>query len=613
MQGAVLGNRYEILEKVGEGGMAIVYKARCQILDRIVAVKILKEEYSNDAVFVEKFRTEAHSAAKLSHPNIVNIFDVGKQDDIHFIVMEYVEGETLKDLIAKKAPLASDIASDIAIMICDGIHHAHEKGIIHKDIKPHNILITDSGIIKVADFGIAHVTTNKTITFGGNIVGSVHYISPEQAKGEPVTRETDIYSVGCVLYELLTGQVPFDAESPITIALKHIHNEPTPPHEINPDIPIQLENIILKAISKLPMQRYKTADEMKLDLFNNSFNTSNKYNHNSNNGKTIIMPTLSNEGNDDYMRKKKLKRNRLAILAIALIGLLTGIIVMSFSNFFGNEVVVPDIVGQNIKEAKATLKKENLKMTLLRSEFNAKYEVDEIISQEPKEGMKVKAGREIKVVLSKGQELYKVPNVVGYKLDEAKLLLKNEGFDVGQVEKIYDSKYSEDTVVSQDPKAFQEKEKNILVNLMVSEGEPPEKISMPNLIGLGLAEAREKLKDNNLIVKEIQQKESESHFADIVIGQDTEAGVLVDEGTSVIVTISKGPGPVAQTRAIEFQLPREQEYYKVVIKVEDARGKNEVYNELRAGGEIVYVGISYYGKGLAEVLLNGKIHDTFNL
>lgn len=611
--GTILGDRYEILEKIGEGGMAQVYKARCQILDRIVAVKILKEEYSHDSNFVEKFRTEAHSAAKLSHPNIVNIFDVGRQDDIHFIVMEYVEGETLKDLIARKAPLANDVATDIAIMICDGIHHAHEKGIIHKDIKPHNILITSTGIVKVADFGIAHVTSNKTITFGGNIVGSVHYISPEQAKGEPVTRATDIYSVGCVLYEMLTGSVPFDAESPITIALKHIHDEPKLPRELNPNIPVYLENIILKAIEKYPNYRFATAQEMRNNLLNNNFSNNNKYNHNSNNGQTIFMPPLSNEGNDDYLKKKKIKSGRVAILVVALIGLLSGVLFVAFNNYFGTEVVVPDIVGLDIKEAKIILEKENLKIGIDREEFNSEFKKDEIISQDPKDGMKVKAGREIKVVLSKGQELHKIPNVVGYKLDEAKLLLKNEGFEIGKIEKIYDSKYGEDIVVSQDPKAGVDGGKNTKINLMVSQGEPPDKVPMPNLVGLTLNEARNKIKESNLIVGEIKQQESNEYFSDIVIKQDTDAGILVDEGTSLIITVSKGPGPVAQTRAIEFQLPSDQDYYKVVIRVNDAKGKNEVYNELRRGGETVYVGISYYGKGTAEVLLNGKVHDTFNL
>lgn len=613
MQGTILVNRYELIEKIGEGGMAVVYKAKCQILDRIVAVKILKEEFSNDSNFIEKFRTEAHSAAKLSHPNIVNIFDVGEENNIHFIVMEFIEGETLKELIAKKSPLTNNMALDIAVAICDGIHHAHEKGIIHKDIKPHNILITSSGIVKVADFGIAHATSNKTITFGGGVVGSVHYISPEQAKGEPVTRATDIYSVGCVLYEMLTGKVPFDAESPITIALKHIHDDPILPHELNPQISAELENVILKAISKIPSYRYNSAEEMKDSLLYFSSSKNNKYEPNHENGKTLIMPALSNEGNDEYLRKRRVRTGRITILIVAIVGLLSGILFMGFNNFFGTEVLVPDIVGQDIKEARAELEKHHLKILVDREEFNHEYDPDQVISQEPKDGMKVKSGREIKVVLSKGLELYDIPNVVGHKIDEAKLLIVNEGFEVGNTDKIYDSKYGENVVISQDPVSGKKAEKNTKINLMISQGEPPERIPMPELIGLNLNEARNVLKENNLILKEIEQEESSEYFSNIVIKQDTGAGVLIDEETSVVLTVSKGPGPVAQTRAIEFELPHEQDYYKVVIRVTDAKGKNEVYNELHQGGETIYVGISYYSPGKAEVLLNGKLYDTFNL
>ncbi|HHW61050.1 MAG TPA: serine/threonine protein kinase, partial [Syntrophomonadaceae bacterium] len=226
MESRVFGGRYELLQLVGEGGMSFVYKARDKVLDRIVAVKVLKEEFARDSNFVEKFRTEALAAARLSHPNIVNIYDVGQDDGYYYIVMEYVDGKTLHDIIKEEAPLPVDKAVDIAIMICDGIHHAHEKGVIHRDIKPHNILVTEHGMVKVADFGIARAMSKTTITYGNSVIGSVHYFSPEQAKGEPITRTTDIYSLGCVLYEMLTGQVPYEAESPITIALKHIHDEP---------------------------------------------------------------------------------------------------------------------------------------------------------------------------------------------------------------------------------------------------------------------------------------------------------------------------------------------------------------------------------------------------
>ncbi|HZK43579.1 MAG TPA: protein kinase [Syntrophomonadaceae bacterium] len=613
MKGTILVNRYELLEKIGEGGMALVYKARCKILDRIVAVKILKEEYSNDSNFVDKFRTEAHSVAKLSHPNIVNIFDVGQEGNIYFIVMEYVEGDTLSDLIARKAPLENELAIDIAIMICDGIHHAHEQGIIHKDIKPHNILITSTGIVKVADFGIAYATSKETITFGENVLGTVQYISPEQAKGEPVTRTTDIYSVGCVLYEMLTAKIPFDAESPITIALKHIHDEAQLPQEINNNIPTSLQNIVLKAMSKIPNQRFETAQEMRNRLLSLHIGEGNKHLYRTNNENTLIMTPLSDESEADKLKKRRIKTGRMTILVVAIIGLLSGVLFVMGNNLFGNEVIVPDIVGMDIKEAKDELEKEGLKMTLVNKEFSNDYEVDQVISQDPKEGMKVKEGREIKVILSKGAELKKVPYVVGYKIADAKLMIKNEGFEVGEVQKAHDSKYPIDVVISQNPASGSKSGKNTSIDLMISLGEAPDRAPMPNLIGLTLDEARNKLKEHKLLIGEIKKLESNEYYKDIVIDQDTEAGVLIDEESSIIITVSKGPGPVAQTKTIEFKLPEDQDYYKVVIRVNDGKGKKEVYNELLKAGEQVYIGISYYGQGTAEVLLNGKTYKTFDL
>lgn len=613
MKGTILVDRYELLEKIGEGGMAQVYKARCKILDRVVAVKILKEEFSTDSNFVEKFRKEAHSAARLSHPNIVNIFDVGQEDNIHFIVMEYVEGKTLKDLISEKAPLDNELAVDIAIMICDGIQHAHEKGIIHKDIKPHNILITESGIVKVADFGIAHASSKKTITFGGNIVGSVQYISPEQAKGEPVTRATDIYSVGCVLYEMLTGKIPFDAESPITIALKHIHDEPELPREINGNIPASLENIILKAMAKLPNHRFISAEEMRNSLLNFHLGKGNKYSHRTNNDKTLIMPPISDKGEEVLMKKKKVKSSGVAILLVAILGLLSGILFVAGNNFFGSEVPVPNIVGMDVKEAKKELESYNLKMNVIHEEFSDEFDADQVISQEPKSGMKVKEGREIKVVISKGVELISIPDLVGYTIADAELTIKNEGFKVGTITKTYDNKYAENIVISQDPSSGAKKPKDTPINLMISQGEPPKRVEMPQLIGLTLDEARNKLQENNLILGEIEKEDSNEYFADVVIAQDIQAGVLVDEESSVILTVSKGPGPVAQTRVIEFILPEDQDYYKVVIRVNDGKGRREVYNELKQAGETIYIGISYFGKGTAEVMLNGKSYKTFDL
>ncbi len=611
MEPKILGNRYELIEKIGEGGMSYVYRARCQILDRIVAIKILKEEYSNDQAFVSRFRTEAMAAARLSHPNIVNIYDVGEHDDVYYIVMEYVEGTTLKELIAQEAPLPVGRAIDIAVMICDGIQHAHDKGIIHRDIKPHNILITTTGMVKVADFGIAQAISKKTITFGGNIVGSVHYISPEQAKGEPVTIATDIYSLGCVLYEMLTGTPPFDAESPVTVALKHIHDEITPPRQINESIPMALEGIIYRAMEKVPEKRFNSAQKMRNDLLNMDGAYAG-YKPGYASKETIIMPPVSEEGMDETMKKRKLRTSGI-IAIIALLGLFSGMLVMLGGNFFGQEVVVPDIVGMDIKEANNELKTVNLVMKFKEKRFSDEFEKDQIIFQEPGKGQKVKEGRQIEVIQSLGFEKIAVPGVVGKQLSDAEIIIGNEGFEIGDIDKNYDDKYKEGYIISQEPRAGTRVAKNSKIDLMVSKGPTPDKIPMPDLIGLTLEEARKKIQDSKLVLGEVTKKDSSDYYADQVIEQDTKPEVMVDEGIPVDLVVSKGPGPVPHTKVVEYPLPQQSDYYKVVIILHDAQGKKKIYDQLHAGGDTVNLMVNYFGNASLEIQLNGKPYTVYKL
>jgi serine/threonine-protein kinase len=266
MEGRVLGNRYELIEKIGGGGMALVYKAKCRLLDRVVAVKILRPEFTNDEEFVKRFRIEAQAAASLSHPNIVSIHDVGHEDDVHYIVMEYVDGITLKEYILKKGLLSWKEAVSIASQICSAIEQAHRNSIVHRDIKPHNILITRDGIAKVADFGIARAVSSSTITMVGSTIGSVHYFSPEQARGGYTDEKSDLYSLGIALYEMVTGRVPFDGETPVAVALKHIQDQPVPPLDYESSLPKGVNDIIMKAIKKDQSKRYQSASEMLSDL-----------------------------------------------------------------------------------------------------------------------------------------------------------------------------------------------------------------------------------------------------------------------------------------------------------------------------------------------------------
>ncbi|MGS0764647.1 Stk1 family PASTA domain-containing Ser/Thr kinase [Syntrophomonas curvata] len=607
MEATVLSDRYELLEKIGEGGMSYVYRARCRILDRIVAIKILKEEFSGDLAFVGKFKTEAMAAARLSHPNIVNIYDVGQHDDIYYIVMEYVEGKTLKQIIAEQAPLGVERAVDIAVMICDGIGHAHEKGIIHRDIKPHNILITKSGMVKVADFGIAQAISKKTITFGGNIVGSVHYISPEQAKGEPISPATDIYSLGCVLYEMLTGKIPFDAESPVTVALKHIHDEAVPPRQINDKVPAGLEAIICQAMEKLPARRFQSAEQLRNSLLNMGGGYSSYKAGNPRKSDTIVMPPISGEGTDGNLKKRKMRKTGVIIIAIALLGLFSGMVFMVGGNLFGKEVVVPDLVGKNINEANEELTRMKLSLSVKEEkQFSDTYEKDEVMYQEPGKGEKVKEGRKIYVILSKGSEKIVVPQVENRKLSEAEIILRNEGFEIGSVEPIFDDKFEEGYIISQDPEGGSKVPKNSKINLMVSKGKTPAKIAMPDLLGRTLEEAQKILQDSKLVLGDTKRQDSNEYYSNQVMEQDTAEGVMVEEGTTVKLVISKGPGPLPQTRVVDFTLPQESDYYKVEVILRDAKGERRIYNEFHQAGETVNIGVNYFGSASVEIQLNGK-------
>ncbi|MGE5391064.1 MAG: Stk1 family PASTA domain-containing Ser/Thr kinase [Deltaproteobacteria bacterium] len=611
MNGKILGDRYELLEKVGDGGMAVVYKARCRVLDRIVAIKVLKTEYAKDDSFVEKFKTEAQAAARLSHPNIVNIFDVGQEQDVYYIVMEYVEGRTLKEIIREEAPLPVDTAVNIAIMICDGIHHAHERGIIHRDIKPHNILVTRDGMVKVADFGIAQAISKKTITYGGKILGSVHYISPEQARGEPLTRATDIYSLGCVLYEMLTGKVPFDAESAITVALKHIHDDPVPPRKLNESIPIEVENTVLKAMDKIPSRRYSSAEYMRNALLGSS-RGARSYDHRPSRENTIIMPPLNGEGDEPRVTKRKLKPWVLTTI-IALLGLLSGVFFMMGGNIFGEEIEVPGVQGMQMSEAQKMLEDKGLYMDVAGKEYNDEYDADAVISQDPAKGEKVKTGRHISVVISQGSQKVKVPSVVGMNLDDAEIKLRNANFDISNVERVYDDKYAEDFVISQYPRAYTKAAEGTDVKLMVSKGPEPEKLAMPDLVGSTIEDARKQLEDAKLVLGEQKPQSSDLYFRGQIISQEPAAGVMTDEGTTVNVVVSTGPGPKSKTRTLEFTLPGDQDYYKVVIIIHDSKQTRTVYNELHQGGDQVSTFITYYGKGTAEIQLNGETFDTVSL
>lgn len=558
-----LGERYEIIEKIGVGGMAIVYKAKDLLLNRVVTIKVLREQFASDDDFVRRFRREAQSAASLSHPNIVSIYDVGKDRETEYIVMEYVEGQNLKELIRNYAPLSSEQSINLAIQIAEAIRHAHEHHIIHRDIKPHNILVTTDGRAKVTDFGIARAVSAATMTHTGDIIGSVHYLSPEQAKGVQTNEQSDLYSLGIILYELLTGKVPYDGETPIAIALKHLQENPVPPSKLNPRISQELENVILKAIAKAPERRYQTAVEFTEDL-NHLQNgepirkierpleedlDSTRIHRSLSNG---VNEALSAHSKDEEPKKSqsKKKRNLRILGTVAVLLLLLGGIGLGFRNYFGvGQAQVPNLVGRTVFEAGVVV--EDAKLGLdpnVTEEFDEKIGPGKITDQEPDAGTSVKEGRIIKIWVSKGPEMLKVPNLKtgNMNLEDAKNAIKNAGFtEEANVTQDNSSILPAGTVIYQNPQAGTPWPKNGKIDLQVSGGTVSTNQVMPNVVGKSAAEAQNILEKQMGLKVRIINESSTDYPKEAVIGTNPKPGDPIPAGTIVTITVSSGPGPLA--------------------------------------------------------------------
>ena len=554
--GKVIGNRYEILEKIGEGGMATVYKARCNILKRYVAVKVLREEYTTDEEFIKRFNTEAQAAASLTHPNIVSIFDVGHEDNIYYIVMELVQGKTLKEIINEDGVLPWKWSINIAIQVASALETAHKNNIVHRDIKPHNIIITEDGIAKVTDFGIAKAVSNSTITAFGTTIGSVHYFSPEHARGGYTDAKSDIYSLGVVMYEMLTGRVPFDADTPVSIALKHMQEKPIEPMKLNPSIPLAINKIIMKAMEKEPSLRYQSATEMLKDLSMALKDPEGEFV--KSNAETLQytqrVPVLGEEPQAEV--KSKNKKGKLAIyfekhptakkVWITVIAILL-VILIPIAGFFGvqavlkaglpKDVKLPNFVGQTIEEAKATLGKE--KLTLETEEvYNDEIEIGKIISQDPpfSEGATVKENTIVKVKISKGPEIVKMIKVVGMKYEDAERQLKDElHLNVEKIEETSKT-VEKEYVIKQEIEEGKDIKVGETVKLYVSIGTGLKEIAMPYVIGDTEEEAKKKLEGLTVTVV---YEEDMSKTDGRVLKQSIEAGTTIEEKTKVTITVNK--------------------------------------------------------------------------
>lgn len=536
--GKVINERYELLEVVGSGGMATVYKAQDRLLNRFVAVKILKESLKYDSEITDKFSTEAKAAASLSHNNIVSVYDVGTSDGLNYIVMEFIDGETLKEYINRNKPIKWQTACEITIQIANALTAAHENGIIHRDIKPHNILITKDGTAKVADFGIAKAVSSDTVVAGGSALGSVHYISPEQARGGFVDTASDLYSLGVVLYEMLTGSLPFDGDNAVSIALKKLEEEPLSPKVINLDIPQTLDTIVMKSISKEQHIRYKKAEEFAADL-KSLLNEDSMH---------IISPRRAEEDDESKRYGKGRKNNKKSVFnpIIATFVLVVVIAVVTFfaMNSGKKEYIVPDLLGKTLEEALTMI--EGTEFTI--DEDGIVYEVSEdedegkIINQNPGANQSVKKNKKIQLTISSGatEGNIPVPNVLGSDYAEAKEQLEAKGLKCQMIEE-ESSEFELNKVISQSPKYGTKVTEGYTVILHVCTKviESEEKnVEVPNLKGMTRADAEKALTAKGLVIGNTK-KQLSNITPGQVISQEPEEGTAVAKGSAVSIIISE--------------------------------------------------------------------------
>ncbi len=562
MEGQVLGNRYLLLEKIGGGGMAVVYKAKCSYLNRFVAIKILRSEFTNDEEFVKRFKVEAQAVASLSHPNVVSIYDVGHQDDVHYIVMEYVDGMTLKEFINKHGAINWQDAVKITIQICSAIEHAHKNNIVHRDIKPHNILLTKEGIAKVTDFGIARAVTSSTITMVGSTIGSVHYFSPEQARGGFIDEKSDLYSLGIALYEMVTGKVPFDGDTPVSVALKHIQEMPLEPHKIVPSLPYGVNEIIMKAIQKEQNLRYQSATAMINDLNRVLVQPQGGFvgQDNINGQSTIRMKPVNPSRIEDDSRnnsrniqnevKKEKKKNNVAywLAGITSVLVIAVALFISLSLFFkgNNEPTykMDNYIGQKYDDVKAELEAKGFKIIPNMKE-SEKVDKGIIIDQSIPPGTDYKSGNftSLELTVSSGPKMTKVPEVKEREYREAQSEMDSYNLK-SRIEKEFNEEVQADYVIRTEPAGGEEVKEGTEVVIYVSKGAETKKRKVPYLVGKTEIEAQKALSDNKLVLGNILPA---GVTKGIVNKQLPEADSEIAEGESVTIWLTPEQAPSTDT------------------------------------------------------------------
>ncbi len=620
MEKTVLGNRYEIIEKIGEGGMAIVYKAKCNLLNRYVALKILRPEFTEDQEFLKRFSDEARSVAKLSHPNIVPIYDIGRENKINYIVMEYAEGPTLKEYLSENGRMNWKEAVNIAAQVAGALDHAHKNGIIHRDIKPQNIIITKGDIAKVTDFGIAKFVSGSTITMRDKVVGSVQYFSPEQAKGSICDAKSDIYSLGIVLYELLTNTLPFDAESPVAIAIKQIQEEPISAVEIFKDIPIGVNDIVLKAMKKNPRERYQSATLMKDDLtlvlkqpyaqFLKDKKTG------SDNGRTIRMdpiaigvqrrpaerPNNSRLVNDHMPDRKKVREAKRkkkvwtyvtlgAILFIILAVIVVLITTAKNPNTATGQFVMKNYVGTSIAEARTELTSQGI-VVYTTGEYSDSMAKDLIISQTSPEGKTLNKNdfSEVTFTVSLGSNKVLIPIIKGMSSLEASNLLRNTGFIVTESED-YSTDVAKGLAFRTNPAENTNFAVGSTIILYISKGAPVYTSTVPELEGLKISEVQKILADRKLILGTVyagleSKGVKTSDLNTTVSGQKPLPTTVINEMGKVDIYMSDYYDPGGRhVKYAKFTLGNNQSYgspVRLMIKVKyNDTGEEEIIKNIQ--------------------------------
>ncbi len=626
--GTLFNDRYQVLEVLGSGGTSVVYKAKDILLNRLVTIKILREQFARDEKFVSRFRNEAQAVARLSHPNIVSIYDVAFAEGVHYLIMEYVEGGSLKEYIDQHGPLPVDETLDIFHQLLNALQHAHENNVIHRDIKPHNILLDVKHNVRVTDFGLAVTTTNLTNQTNNDVMGSVYYMSPEQIKGEQVTAATDTYSAGLLLYEMLCHRRPFVGDSAVEIARQHLKGNVTPPHKLNPDIPTELSSFVMKAVRRDKQLRFADAGQM-LAEFRAMQNRSRRVRV-----KPIIIPVSPTVGGgpadaaEEEPRKVVVKRHmtmpetnrsgfalfrdkRPTSAFYIILFMILLVMVLGFSGFSilqsiwneNQEVEVKQYCGLPLEEAVALIAADELQHSISYA-YSVEYEKDIVINQNIAEGQRVKKGRFIELTVSQGKQTFVMPQIEGMTLSEANVTLGNNRVQLQTTETVSDE-VPAGRIISQEPKQGEEVATGSVISVVVSKGK---EIVVPDLRGRTEDDAMVYLVLQGLTLGETTRQESFEYEEGFVIGQSLNPGDPILEGNSIDLVVSSGPGPQSKTARVSYTLPSGEDVtYTLSIEVTDTKGTREEYKNQHHGGETIVRDVTINGSGTVKVYLDGDV------